>query len=36
MIQDLSIRNTELLFAEARQMSHLGQNRVKQSYESKR
>ena len=35
-IQDLSIRNTEFLFAEARQTSHLGQNRVKQSYDSKR
>ena len=34
-IQDLPIRNKEFLFAEARQMSHLEQNRVKQSHESK-
>ena len=35
-IQDLSIRTTEFLFAEGRKMFHLGQSRVKQSYESKR
>ena len=35
-IQDLSICNTEFLFVEACQMSHLGQSWVKQSYESKR
>ena len=35
-IQNFSIRNIEFHFAEACQMSHFGQNRVKQSYESKR
>ena len=35
-IQDLSIRSTECLVAEACQMSCLGQNRVKKSYERKR
>ena len=34
--QDLSIRNTEFLTAEACQMSHLGQNRVEQSYKTER
>ena len=33
---DLSIRNTEFLVAEACQMSHILQKRIKQSYESKR
>ena len=35
-IKDLSIKNTEFLVAEARQMSHLGQNTVKKRDESKR
>ena len=35
-IQELRIQNTEFLVTGACQTSHLGQNRIKQSYKSKR
>ena len=35
-IQDFRIQNAEFLVAEASQMSHLGQNCIQQSCESKR